>query len=97
MEKMGIEALLALDRFNVDEKVPHIEIDDTACLNCKTKPCLFICPAKCYAEDGEKIRFDYAGCLECGTCRLACRQLGNGGVVQWEYPRATFGVSFRYA
>ena len=34
-----------------------------------------------------------AGCLECGTCRI----LGLGSALeQWEYPRGTFGVEFRY-
>ncbi|MEG8157355.1 ferredoxin family protein, partial [Escherichia coli] len=32
-------------------------------------------------------------CLECGTCRI----LGLGSALeQWEYPRGTFGVEFRY-
>lgn len=97
-EQANIDSLLALDRFNVDEGSSHIKVDSQKCAACATKPCLYVCPAKCYrkGEDG-MIRFDYAGCLECGTCRVACRQLGEGGVVSWEYPESTFGVSFRYA
>jgi len=36
---------------------------------------------------------DYAGCLECGTCRVVCN---DKGIVKWEYPKGTFGVNFRY-
>lgn len=98
MEKMSIEALLALDKYVVDEDYRHIEVDLAACLSCTNKPCLYTCPAKCYAKgDSDQMHFDYAGCLECGTCRLTCRQLGAGGVIKWTYPRGTFGVSFRYA
>lgn len=51
------------------------------------------CPAGLYKRDDGGVRFDYAGCLECGTCRI----LGLGSALeQWEYPRGTFGVEFRY-
>jgi ferredoxin like protein len=46
-----------------------------------------------YTLKGEEINFDYAGCLECGTCRVMCK---NKGITQWKYPRGTFGVSFRH-
>lgn len=51
-------------------------------------------PAGLYKkQDDGSVRFDYAGCLECGTCRI----LGLGSALeQWEYPRGTFGVEFRY-
>ena len=97
-EQLNIDSLLALDRFSVDEGSSHIKVDSEKCAVCKTMPCLYVCPAKCYRQsEDDAIRFDYAGCLECGTCRVACRQLGAGGVVSWEYPQSTFGVSFRYA
>lgn len=50
------------------------------------------CPAGLYKkQDDGSVRFDYAGCLECGTCRI----LGLGSALeQWEYPRGTFGVGF---
>ncbi|HIH8553463.1 TPA: ferredoxin family protein, partial [Salmonella enterica] len=44
-------------------------------------------------QDDGSVRFDYAGCLECGTCRI----LGlDTALEKWEYPRGTFGVEFRY-
>ncbi len=48
------------------------------------------CPAGLYKkQDDGSVRFDYAGCLECGTCRI----LGLGSALeQWEYPRGTFGL-----
>ena len=37
--------------------------------------------------------FDYAGCLECGTCRIAC---GDTIVKKWENPQPTMGVEYRF-
>ena len=51
-------------------------------------------PAALYKidENGAK-SFDYAGCLECGTCRIAC----EGTIVKkWENPRPTMGVEYRF-
>ncbi len=93
IEKMEAPELLSLDKFNVDEEVPHIVLDKTICAKCKEKPCLVVCPAVLYKLDKSgEMSFDYAGCLECGTCRVMCK---NKGIVKWEYPRGTFGVSFR--
>ena len=36
---------------------------------------------------------DYAGCLECGTCRILCSRTI---VERWEYPQPTMGVEYRY-
>ncbi|HEY3426691.1 MAG TPA: ferredoxin family protein [Negativicutes bacterium] len=93
VKKHGAEELLGFDKFVVDEEEPHIVIDKTICAKCKDKPCLVICPAVLYTlKDGE-INFDYAGCLECGTCRIVCTQKG---ITKWTYPRGTFGIAFRY-
>ena len=41
----------------------------------------------------DKKSFDYAGCLECGTCRIAC----EGTIVRkWENPQPTMGVEYRF-
>ena len=53
-----------------------------------------VCPAALYKidEDGAK-SFDYAGCLECGTCRIAC----EGTIVEkWVNPGPTMGVEYRF-
>lgn len=86
--------LLSLNKFNVDEEEAHIELDKSICAGCAEKPCLYACPAVLYKlEKTGDISFDYAGCLECGTCRLVCQ---NKGIVKWEYPRGTLGVNFRF-
>ena len=44
------------------------------------------------SADENGYHFDYAGCLECGTCRALC---GNTIIKKWEYPNGTFGVEYR--
>lgn len=94
IRKMGDAELLSKNKFNVDEEIAHIEIDKSICANCTEKPCLYVCPAVLYKldENGD-ISFDYAGCLECGTCRVMCK---NKGIVKWDYPRATLGITYRH-
>ena len=50
------------------------------------------CPAGLYTlqENGD-LAFDFAGCLECGTCRGLC---GERIVKTWKYPRNAMGVEF---
>ena len=88
-----VAELLGLDTFQVDEQ-PHIVVDTEICSTCPTRPCLAACPAGLYrlGPDGA-LTFDHAGCLECGTCQAVCE---HGGVVRWAFPRATFGVAYRY-
>jgi len=94
IERKGPADLLGLNKFIIDEEQAHIVLDKEICNRCKEKPCLMVCPAGLYKLDvNEDICFDYAGCLECGTCRIMCK---NKGIVKWEYPRGTFGVNFRY-
>lgn len=91
--KKSPEELLGLNKFVVDEEEPHILIDKEICATCAEKPCTVVCPAVLYTLKGDEINFDYAGCLECGTCRVMC---SKKGIVRWHYPRGTFGVSFRH-
>lgn len=85
--------LLGVDTFQVDDQ-PHIVVDTARCATCPTRPCLAACPAQLYrlGPDGA-VAFDHAGCLECGTCQAVCE---HGGVTRWTFPRATFGVAYRY-
>lgn len=94
IKRQSVEELLGLDKFAVDEGNPHIVLNQKLCNGCKEKPCLLICPAGLYTqkETGE-IAFDYAGCLECGTCRILC---ADQGIEKWEYPRGGRGIAFRY-
>lgn len=84
--------LLGLNKFLVDEEEPHIVLDKTICATCTDKPCTLVCPAGLYTVKNNEISFDYAGCLECGTCRLVCEKKG---ITKWVYPRGTFGIAFR--
>ena len=94
MKRLSIEQLLGLDKFVVDDDEAHISVNKGICASCRPKPCTWACPAGLYTlKDGE-ISFDYAGCLECGTCRVVCPQAG--AAITWKYPRGSFGVSFRY-
>ena len=92
LKRLSPEELLALDRFDVDEGNPHLLVDPALCATCADRPCLAVCPARCYRLKEGKVAFEYAGCLECGTCRLLCL---HKGITRWGYPGATFGVTFR--
>lgn len=90
---VNVDVKLGVNKFNVDEEHPHIVVKadaDKQALELLVKAG----PAGLYKkQDDGSVRFDYAGCLECGTCRI----LGLGSALeQWEYPRGTFGVEFRY-
>ena len=92
IKRLTPEEALALNKFAVDEGQPHIVIDKTICTHCTDRPCLVICPARLYRLKDGQVSFEYAGCLECGTCRVMCRR---GGITTWNYPRPTFGVTYR--
>lgn len=90
---VNVDVKLGVNKFNVDEHHPHIIVKsqpDNPALLLLTKAC----PAGLYKLQADgSVRFDYAGCLECGTCRI----LGLGSALEsWEYPRGTFGVEYRY-
>lgn len=90
---LSIEDRLGIDKFQVDEEFAHIRVNTDLCRTCATKPCTWGCPALLYNLVEGEIKFDYAGCLECGTCRVICPV---EGAVTWEYPQGTFGVHYRY-
>lgn len=90
---VNVDVKLGVNKFFVDEGNPHIE------LAANPSPAEFAklekaCPAGLYKkDDAGTIHFDSAGCLECGTCRILCK---NTIIAKWEYPQGTFGVEFRY-
>ncbi len=92
VKRQSPEDLLGLNKFTVDEESPHIVLDKEICAACREKPCLVVCPAALYTLKDDVVHFDYAGCLECGTCRMVCK---DKGITTWRYPRGTFGVAFR--
>ena len=90
---VNVDAKLATNKYNVDEGHAHIELVDEADRT-EFRKLVLACPAALYKfdEDGG-MAFDYAGCLECGTCRILC---GSTILKRWEYPQPTMGVEYRY-
>lgn len=84
---------LGVNKFFVDEEGAHIKLKDDAD-RAEVKKLIAACPAGLYRiDDEDNLQFDYAGCLECGTCRILC---GDTALESWEYPQGTFGVEYRF-
>ena len=90
---VNVDEYLALDKYEVDEANAHIEVDLEGDLEEFLK-LVRVCPAALYKIDADGAKsFDYAGCLECGTCRIAC---GDTIVAKWDNPQPTMGVEYRF-
>ena len=91
---LNVEEKLARNVFKVDRE-GHIRIDTEVCrVKCRMKYCLHVCPAKVYSLDPNgDIRPNPDGCLECGACVIACLQ----DALKWHYPKAEYGVQYRYS
>ncbi|MDR1013731.1 MAG: ferredoxin family protein [Coriobacteriales bacterium] len=90
---VNVDGYLSLNKYEVDEGNPHIVLVDDPDTEEFLK-LVRVCPAALYRMDdtGKKL-FDFAGCLECGTCRIACA----GSIVkEWRNPQPTMGVEYRY-
>lgn len=90
---VNVEEYLGRNKYTVDEEHAHIALaadPDTV----EFGELVRVCPAGLYRIDeaGEPT-FDYAGCLECGTCRIVAE---GGAVTSWRYPGPTMGVEYRY-
>jgi ferredoxin like protein len=90
---VNIEAKLGLNVFKIDTE-SHITIDQEVCqAKCQVRTCLHVCPANLYTLDQDgNVQVEYEGCLECGTCLIACSQ----EALTWYYPAAGFGVQYRF-
>ena len=90
---VNVDEYLALNKYEVDEENAHIELVDEPSHEEFLK-LVRVCPAALYRINDEgKQTFDHAGCLECGTCRIAC---GTTIIKKWENPQPTMGVQYRY-
>jgi ferredoxin-like protein FixX len=91
--RANIDEYLGLNKYDVDEEHAHIRLVDEPDTEEFLK-LVRICPAALYKidENGKK-SFDYAGCLECGSCRIVC---GDTIIASWENPQPTKGVHYRY-
>jgi ferredoxin like protein len=91
-ELMGLKAKLGLDVFKHD-KEPHIKIKPGMEKDARLKKAVLLCPAGLYSENAAgEVEFTIDGCLECGTCRIAC----GTEVLDWNYPNSGCGVQFRF-
>jgi ferredoxin-like protein FixX len=90
---VNVDEKLSVNKYYVDEENAHIVLKETIS-DADFRALMIACPAALYrlSEQGEK-EFDYAGCLECGTCRVLC---GTDGLEKWEYPQGTLGIEYRW-
>ncbi len=91
-EPLGLKAKLGLNVFKEDSE-RHISIIEGMEKDPRLKRAINVCPAGLYSlnDDGE-VEFTIDGCLECGTCRIAC----GIEVLEWKYPAGGTGVQFRF-
>ncbi len=93
MRKLTVEDKLFTVKYNVDHDNPHIKITgDAKDLDKGLEVMTHICPANCYTLADGVVNFSYENCLECGTCRIVCEKFGN---LEWNYPRGSFGITYR--
>ena len=94
---VNVDELIGVNKYNVDEDNAHIElvgdnidvVDDA-----EFAKLVRVCHDALYKVDADGHKsFDYAGCLECGTCRIAC----EGTIIaKWEQPGPTMGIQYRF-
>lgn len=72
----------------------HLNPNQANCAKCEGKPCTYFCPAHVYDWDQEqkKLLVGFENCLECGACRIGCPSQS----LDWKYPEAGCGVTFKY-
>lgn len=87
----SMKAKLGLNVFKHSSH-PHIKIVPGAEKDECLKKAVYVCPAGLYSvNDAGMVTLDLDGCLECGTCRIAC----GPDVLDWYYPDGGSGVQFR--
>lgn len=93
MSTVNIDQKLSLNKFHVDEENAHIVLKQEIDME-EFQKLMLACPAGLYKmDDNGDFHFDYAGCFECGTCRVLC---GTTVLEKWEYPAGALGVEFRW-
>lgn len=94
---VNVDAKLSLNKYDVDEEVAHIVLKDAAetpGFDAEFDKLVIACPAGLYRRDENgSPSFDYAGCLECGTCRILCSQTI---LEKWAFPGPTKGIEYRW-
>ncbi|MGI6549388.1 MAG: ferredoxin family protein [Syntrophomonadales bacterium] len=91
-ERRSLKAKLGVNVFKPD-KERHINIRPGCEKDPRLKAAILVCPAGLYSmNDRGEVELDIDGCLECGTCRIAC----GPEVLDWYYPNGESGVQFRF-
>lgn len=87
-----MKAVLGVNVFKHNNQ-PHIKIRPGAEKNEKLLKAIYVCPAGLYSQNEQgEVTVNLDGCLECGTCRIAC----GPDVLEWYYPEGGSGVQFRF-
>ena len=87
-----LKAKLGLDVFKPG-KIAPIRIKPGLERDPRLRPAVVLCPAGLYSVSGSgEIVLNLEGCLECGTCLIACGR----DVLEWDYPEGGLGVQYRY-
>ncbi len=91
-EVMGLKAKLGLDVFK-ESPAFHIKIKAGQEKDSRLKKAILVCPAGLYSENEQgEVIISVDGCLECGTCLIACGE----ELLDWDYPQGGSGVQFRF-
>ncbi len=91
-EVLGLKAKLGLDVFKEDHEF-HIKIVDGREKDPRLQKAILVCPAGLYSENEKgEVVISVDGCLECGTCLIACGE----DLLEWHYPSGGSGVQFRF-
>ena len=89
---VNVDEYLGMNRYTVDEDNPHIVLADPVDRD-ELQALVRVCPAALYkVDEAGRPSFDHAGCLECGTCRIATET----ALATWSHPQPTMGVEYRY-
>lgn len=93
MSAVNVDVKLGVNKYHVDETNAHIELKENPD-RAELQKLIMACPAGLYKlTDEGTVQFDYAGCLECGTCRVLC---GQTILQKWTFPQGTTGVEYRH-
>jgi len=92
IDEMKLKEKLGLDVFKTGGAA-HIKIKPGREKDPRLKKAIAVCPAGLYREnEGGEVTLTIDGCLECGSCRLAC----GTEVLDWHYPEGEVGVQYRF-
>jgi ferredoxin like protein len=91
-EARSMKAKLGLNVFKPGRE-RHIVIKPGKEKDPRLKAAVAICPAGLYSLNPQgQVELDIDGCLECGTCRIAC----GTEVLDWHYPDGETGIQYLF-